>query len=69
MNEMLLRDEIQNMQMRVEEKKNQLEAQQADLSKADAALALLKEELGKMHHQFDSEMSNSVEEKKEKVIW
>ena len=67
MNEMLLKDEIQNMHARLEDKKQQLEVQLADISKADVALASLKTELANMHRQFNTEMTGSVEEKKEKV--
>jgi hypothetical protein len=67
MNEILLKDEIQNMHARLEEKKQQLEAQLADISKADTAVTSLNAELANMHRQFDTEMATSVGEKKEKV--
>eukprot|EP00026_Physarum_polycephalum_P013349 Phypoly_transcript_13742.p1 GENE.Phypoly_transcript_13742~~Phypoly_transcript_13742.p1 ORF type:complete len:259 (+),score=67.36 Phypoly_transcript_13742:69-779(+) len=66
MNEMLLKDEIQNMHARLEEKKSQLESSIVEISKTDTALAGLNAELAAMHKVFDSEMASSLAERKEK---
>lgn len=63
----LLKDEIQTLQARIEDKKQQIEAQLTDISKSDTTLTSLQAELANVTQQCTSELTESVKEKKEKV--
>lgn len=63
----LLKDEIQTLQGRIEDKKQLIETQLSDISKSDTSLSELKAELANVTHQCSTELAESVSEKREKV--